>query len=535
MVKPESLSKTELVDRIKAILLGKGLTLYQCSQMTKNMYGRSSPYFVPHNLYYDLGIGSFSPSLYQFFALSKVSGYNFTDWLRVFGFNPEDITRLQVLLPSKRTLLIDSSLADPDYLMPWLRNKTGSVRAPAIAPLGRLLELAPPRRLRSVARTSKSNFVYVRIGREDALAFPDLLPGSIVRADTRVTQEMLSSGHRTESKPFFLIQHSNGLNCCRLQAAGKDRMIPLCGQLPYAQVELELHEEARILGILDLEIRPLFKAEQPDVPVELAKHWRPLALKRDDTKLSTLLRAARSRAALSFREASAMSRLVAAQLGDEQYFAAPGSLSDYEARDVPPRHVHKAITLCAIYGLHFATFLRSVGLRLEDAGSEPIPDRLLPRQIVAGSRMTANETEDPIEDGFLGHLLRQSGHVPSFLRESLSDLSGLNNLSLRDFFWVGGESNPLHPLLVNGLLVILNRHRKKPIYFQSKPLWQQPVYVLLRRNGTYICGCCSLENGTLVIHPFSPNYQPQEQLRNHDDAEVIGEIVTIARALREAP
>ena len=39
------------------------------------------------------------------------------------------------------------------------------------------------------------------------------------------------------------------------------------------------------------------------------------------------------------------------------------------------------------------------------------------------------------------------------------------------------------------------------------------------------------DNGTLVIHPFSPNYQPQERLRNHDDAEVIGEIATIARTL----
>jgi hypothetical protein len=193
--------------------------------------------------------------------------------------------------------------------------------------------------------------------------------------------------------------------------------------------------------------------------------------------------------------------------------------------------MHKAITLCAIYGLQFSTFLKSIGLHLEDAGPEPIPDRLLPRKVATDSPGIANETDDPIEDGFLGHLLRQSGHVPFFLRESLSDLSGLTSLSLHDFFWVGGESNPLHPLLVNGLLMIVNRHRKKPIHFRSRPLWQQPVYVLLRRNGTYLCGCCSLEDGTLVIHPFSANYQPQEQLRNHDDAEVIGQVVTVARRL----
>jgi hypothetical protein len=96
---------------------------------------------------------------------------------------------------------------------------------------------------------------------------------------------------------------------------------------------------------------------------------------------------------------------------------------------------------------------------------------------------------------------------------------------------VGGEENPLHPLLVNGLLVIVNRHIKRPIYSRSKPLWQQPLYMLLRRDGTYVCGCCGPENGTLVLHPQSPNYQRSEQLRNHYDAEVIGQIATVARRL----
>lgn len=464
---PRSLSNTELVDRVRAILQAKRLTLYQCSRKTMSMYGRSSPYFLPHNLYYDLSNETFSPSLHQLFALSKVSGYRFNDWLRVFGFNPEDIARLQILLSSKRTLLLDSSLADPEYLIPWLRNKPGYVRAPAIFPLGRLLELAPSRRLRAIARTSQCNLVYAKIGREDALAFPDLVPGSIVRADTRVTQEMLLSGAGTDSRHLFLIEHSKGLNCCRLQPSGKNRVIPLGGQLPYAEVDLQLDEEAKILGILDLEIRPLLRPEEPDVPAELANHWRPLALRRDDTKLGHLLRAARLRAALSFREASAISLKVSEELGDEQYFAAPGSLSDYEARDVPPRHVHKAITLCAIYGMPFATFLESVGLRLEEAGSDPIPDRLVPRKLAAASRGIAKETDSPTESGFLGHLLKRSGAVPFFLHDSLSDLSGLKKLTLRDFFWVGGESNPLHPLLVNGLFVIVNRYRKKPVYFRS--------------------------------------------------------------------
>ncbi len=531
MAEPRSFSNTELVDRVKAILAIKGLTLYRVSQATRNIYGRSSPYFLPHNLYYDLGLGTFSPSLHQVFVLSKVSGYRFNDWLRVFGFNPEDIPRLQVLLPPKRTLLLDSSLADVECWVPWLRNKPGNNRIPAIAPIGRLLDVAPAQRIRVLERPKGNSFIYAKIGREDGLAFPDLLPGSIVRADTRVRHEVLSSPQCMDLKSLFLIRHSNGLSCCRLQSIGKNRVAPLCGQLPFAQVELRLDDEAEVLGIIDLEIRPLLKPEPPDAPAELAKHWRPPASRRNETRLSDLLRTARLRMGLSFREASAMSLQAAAELGSEQYFAATGSLSDYEARDCPPRHVHKAITLCAIYGLSFAAFLKSVGLHLEDAGGDPIPDRLVPRNLPSTVRDSTGEIDDPPENGFLGQLLKQSGHLPFFLRESLSDLSGGSRVSLHDLFWVGGESNPLHPLLVNGLLVLVNRHIKQPFYSRSRPLWQQPVYVLLRRNGTYMCGCCSLENGTLLMHTFSPSYQPQEQLRNHDDAEVIGQIVTVARKL----
>ena len=527
-------SKLELVERVKTILSSRGLTLYQISQRTKSIYGRSSLYFLPHNLYHDLNLGTFTPSLHQVFALSHISDYRLNDWLRVFGFNLENITRLQVLLPSKRTMVLDSSLADPESWIPWFQNKRGNLSPSGIAPLGQFLDFAAPRRLRSLS-SKKNTFVYAKVGREDAFAFPDLLPGSIVRADTRLAKTMLPTGNGRASKCLFLIEHANGFCCCRLQPSGKNRVMPLSTQLPFAQIELRLYEELRVLGVLDLEIRSLLKPQEPDVPKELATHWRPSSLMPQERKLSHLFRAARSRMGLSFRDASAMSRRIASELGDEQYFAASGSLSDYEALDRPPRHIHKAITLCAAYGLQFSTFFKSAGMNLEDAGKSPIPDRLVGRNPPASARGSAGEIDRPTVNDFLGQLLRQSGHMPFFLRESLPDLSGLKSPSLHDFFLVGGESNPLHPLLVNGLLVIVNRHRKKPIYSRSKPPWQQPLFMLLRRDGTYMCGCCSSENGTLVIHPYSnvclPDYHRPEWLRNHQDAEVVGEIVTIARTL----
>ncbi|HWO28775.1 MAG TPA: hypothetical protein VNO32_08240, partial [Candidatus Acidoferrum sp.] len=258
MVELRSPSKTELVERVKAILATKGLTLYQVSQRTRSQYGRSSPYFLPHNWYYDLGLRTFSPSLHQLFALSKISDYRFSDWLRLFGFNTEDISRLQILLPSKRTLLLDCGLDDLESMMPWFKNRLGNAPVPAVAPIGQLLDLTGPRRLGSLLQMNRTRFLYARVGSEDAFAFPELLPGTIVRADTRAA-EMMSS---TRSENLFLIEHGKGYCCCRLQALSRNRIVPLSPQLPYAQVELRLHDEIRVLGVLDLEIRSLLKPEQ---------------------------------------------------------------------------------------------------------------------------------------------------------------------------------------------------------------------------------------------------------------------------------
>ena len=121
----KSRPNTDLAERIQSILALKDLTLYQVSQRSEKLYGRSSPYFLPHNLYFDLRGGTFSPSIYQFFALSRITGYRLPDWVRLFGVDLENIPRLQTSLPSHRTILLDSSLADPYAWIPWFRNRIG--------------------------------------------------------------------------------------------------------------------------------------------------------------------------------------------------------------------------------------------------------------------------------------------------------------------------------------------------------------------------------------------------------------------------
>lgn len=71
----ESPNTAAIAEKVQAILRTKKLTLYAVSQRSAALYGRFSPYFVPHNLYYDLRSERFSPSIHQIFSLSRISGY----------------------------------------------------------------------------------------------------------------------------------------------------------------------------------------------------------------------------------------------------------------------------------------------------------------------------------------------------------------------------------------------------------------------------------------------------------------------------
>lgn len=519
----------DLAERVRSVLASKSLTLSRVSQASAARFGRSSPYFLPHTLYHEFRLGTFTPSLHQVFALSQICGYKFSDWLLLLGCDLEDIPRLQVRLPSKRTMLLDSSLVDADAWTPWFQNRSSSTTEPSIAPLARLLEVTGQRRLRFLSEIVQPVHLYVKIGREDALAFPDLAPGSIGRVNPRFSNTRVPRTNGSTSAETFLLIHSKGLFCCRLRIAENGMVIPIGTLLSYAQVEMKVPRDARILGIVDLEIRSTLRVEQPEVPKDLARHWRPRPLVEERT-VGQLLRAARMKSRLSLREVAALSHKIADLFDDRRYAISPSSLCDYEQSDTPPRHFHKAVSLCSLYGLDFRRFLKAIGIAVEEGGTEPMPDHLA-RRAVHEEPLSSDGNNVLYRNGFLKQMVERCEEIPFFLRQSIGELSGLEDPSLDDWFWIGGAHDVLHPLLTNGLFAIVNRRDRRPIHFTSKPAWEQPVYVIQLRNGTYLCACCGIENGTLVIHPYSDRFRRSERLRYHHDAEVVGRIVTIARKL----
>ncbi len=534
----QSLSNRAHVDstaeRVERVLATRSLTLSEVSREVRLRYPRTPHYLVPHDFYYDLGLPGYSPRIEQVLALSRISKYRPADWLAVFGFQLDDVPRLQAEFPSLRTFLLDRTTYDRAAWIDWFRDVTGDADPPAVAPLGQLLAAVHPRRADSLLASEPSPFVYAKIGRQDAFAFPDLLPGSIVRADTRGVGELLQSMQSKNSERIFLVQHGRGIVCCRLHAKTKGRITLRAMALPYAQTELRLGSEARILGVLDWELRP-FKTARPEILLASMKFVKPQPLPKDETQpgLGELLARARLRSGLSIRNASAKSRWIAEALGDERYFCAPGSLADYETGPRFPIHIHKIISVCVLYSLGFWELLVAAGFDIGDSGNEPIPDELVGRETPDSPR-TANDVSarDKKNPGFLSSLIAEFQEIPLFLRHSLSTVAGLPGISLRDVFWTGGRKASLHPYLKDAVFVSVNRRLKKPVFLKRGSLWEQPLYILLLRDGTYLVARCSVEGSTLVVHPFADGFSRPQMLRNGTDAEVVGEVTALFRRLR---
>jgi hypothetical protein len=527
----------DIATRVKEILSTRGHTLYRVSERSAEIFGRASPYYIPQNLYYQVAVASIIPDIHQLLALSRISNYRLCDWLAAFGFRLDDIPRLEALLPRQRTTILNSSVYDEEAWIAWPVEGPRRASIPSIAPLAQILVRGAPRRASELLALDRARFRYLKIGRDDVLAFPDLVPGSIARVDVRRATDLPRERQTSPSPQIFLTECGSQLNCCRLARVSKDRVLLCSARFPFAQVELTLGREVKVRGVVDAEIRPLpgQLAAEPALRAPMSGELPPDRISESPPGLGELLRSSRIRAGLSFREASRTTRWISEMLADRAYFAATSTLSDYETLARAPRHVHKIFTLCILYSIGFFDFLGTASLSLEELGVDPIPDELVPRSPASrggASGVHANlEPHRAHTSGFLSRLVDEWEEVPLFLRDSLPQISGLKGLAWSNVFWVGGDPSPIHPYLENAAFVALNRRIRNPVKSTVKALWEQPVYMILKRDGSYLCGCCTVEQGFLLIHAYPDRHLTPRQLKNGIDAEVIGQVTAIVRRL----
>lgn len=509
-------SDLTLPDRIRAILSSRGLSLADVSRQSRDLYAREKRFHIPANLYYLLGRQGFSPGLHQLLALSRLSDYRLVDWFAAFGIVLDDIPRLQASLPSPHTTLVDANVYDDQSAFFSFEQGRPGLPPESLRPLREWARLSVLRRT-SAQKETAAPFLFARIGSQDDFAYPDLLPGSIVRI-VRPDAPAFQNFPVSQKGSFFLVEHRRGLLCSRLHASRRNRIVLCPTLLPFAPAEFELGKEARILGAVDFELRPVDSGVPPGVLPRYCQFWNPAPLEPSSAPVSLdrLLRRARQRSGLSFREASAKSALVAEALEDQRFFCATGSLSDFESKTAPPRHAHKLFSLCVLYSLNFWELITSGGLDRSGEGREVMPGELL------GRTVPREASPDPQDKPVLAQF-------PASFGRAAAELFKMDHLSVRDLFSAGDQKRSFHPYLADAVALIVDRRKKRVVTLRHLPLWAQPLYVLLQRNGHYICTSCISNTEGLVLRPFSNEFCRPLRLKSPAEIEVIGRVVGILR------
>lgn len=324
-----------------------GLTVTQISKETAKRFGRNTPYFIPATFLYRQKRG-ITPRLCQIVALSEITGYRFCDWMSVCGFDLKMVLALQLRIHSERTVIVT-----PDPCI--------STRVASLVPCDR-------------SYTPSGRYLFAKIGRRDAVVYPQLVPGSIIRADqARASQTAADAGW---DQRLWLVEHGGGLTCCYVKPVGAQHVVLLPNRPPLSAWPLRLSQEARILGLVDLELRPQ-KASRfcPMRSSGLSDVLQPPQHDSCGVWLSRLLRSARCRSGLTLRAAHQMTMRIAELLDNREYSIALGLLSDYEAINKVPRHVAKIISLCVVYGIDPNELAMAAGIRIRDGDKQPLlPD-----------------------------------------------------------------------------------------------------------------------------------------------------------------
>jgi len=339
---PQTSARWHQEDRagyIKQVFQELGLTTTRLSVLTSMHYGRETPYFIPPTFLFKQRQG-ITPHICQIVALSQLTGYRFADWMSLWGFDLTLILALQLKIHTERTAIVTPGHTTPACSSPaaW-----------------------DPR-----LRKANGRYFFAKIGSRDAVVYPRLLPGSIVRADRSYSPQVLDDAYSKDR--LWLVEHSGGLTCCHVKRVDTEHVVLLPNRPPLSAWPLRLSREARILGLVDLELRPREAARFEPTCGAMKSELLPAASDgASGVSFSKLLRVSRSRAGLTLRAAHEMTLRVAQLLQDRHYRISLGLLSDYEATDKLPRHVAKIMTLCVVYGIDPWELIETGGIRIDDS------------------------------------------------------------------------------------------------------------------------------------------------------------------------
>jgi transcriptional regulator with XRE-family HTH domain len=248
------------------------------------------------------------------------------------------------------------------------------------------------------------------------------------------------------------------------------------------------------------------------------------------------LKQLRNRLGITTREVEELSRKVAIESANEDFYISNAWLTQLENTSSVPS-IYKLFTISVIYRMNFTELLAIFGVILSDTA------RLQDCLPLGNTHLASIEAADygkpvtfPIrfDRGFsidktslISRMVELWGEVP---------ISVIQRLDVRhcQYGFIGMDDYSMYPLLRPGSFVQIDRQVNRVNATEWRAEFDRPIYFVELRD-SYACSWAELKGSqlTLVPHPLSGS--PIRQFVFPDEAEVLGQVTAVAMRLVITP
>lgn len=251
-----------------------------------------------------------------------------------------------------------------------------------------------------------------------------------------------------------------------------------------------------------------------------------------ESRPGEFLKQTRNRLGITTREVEELSRKVAVDTANAEFYISNAWLTQLENKSSVPS-IYKLFTLSVIYRMKFTELLAIFGVILDDAL------RLQTSLPLDNTHLASMETFDrdksvtfPIrfDRGFsmdktslLSRMVELWGEVP---------ISVIQNLDVRhcQYGYIGMDDYSMYPLLRPGSFVQIDGQITRVSASEWHTEFDRPIYFVELRD-SYVCSWVELKGSQLTLIPHPLSGAVIRQLAYPDEAEVIGQVTAVAMRL----
>jgi transcriptional regulator with XRE-family HTH domain len=248
------------------------------------------------------------------------------------------------------------------------------------------------------------------------------------------------------------------------------------------------------------------------------------------------LKQMRHRLGITTREVEELSRKVAVELSNDEFYISNAWLTQLENKSSVPS-IFKLFTVSVLYRMNFTELLAIFGVILGDAA------RLQSSLPLDNTHLASIQTSDgeksvtfPIrfDRGFsiektslISRMVEMWGEVP---------ISFIQSLDLRhcQYGFIGKDDYSMYPLLRPGSFVQIDSQINRVNTAEWRTEFDRPIYFVELRD-SYACSWAELRGSQLTLIPHPLSGSPVRQLVYPDEAEVLGQVTAVAMRLVTAP